>query len=85
MQWIKKNLTLPVAITLVVLAAGFISAFAVFGVHAEDPKKHLTREVLQREYIPRTELDHRLEGAQRERQQIRAGVERIEAILLNQQ
>ena len=77
MKWIKRNLTLPVAITLAVLAAGIISTFAVLGVHAEDPQKHLTREVLQHEYVPRTELDHRMDDMQMEQRQIRDGVKRI--------
>ena len=83
MKWIRKHMTLPVAVTLLTLAVGAIGTVAVLGAHAEDNQKHLTREVLQHEYVPRTELDHRLDDMQMEQKQIRDGVNRIESILLN--
>jgi hypothetical protein len=83
MKWIRKHMTLPVAITLATLLAGAIGTVAVLGAHAESTEKHLTREVLQHEYVPRTELDHRMEDMQMEQRQIRDGVKRIESILLN--
>ena len=85
MKWLKKHMTLPVAITLLTLAVGAIGTVAVLGAHAESQEKHLTREVLQHEYVPRTELDHRLDDMQMEQKQIREGVKRIEDILLNEQ
>jgi hypothetical protein len=85
MKWIRKHMTLPVAVTLATLLAGAIATTAVLGVHAEDTKQHLTREVLQREYVPRTELDHRMEDMQTEQKQIREGVIRIETFLLENQ
>lgn len=85
MKWIRKHMTLPVAVTLAALLAGAIGTVAVLGAHAEDGQRHLTREVLQREYVPRTELDYRLDDMQLEQRQIREGVIRIESILLNQE
>jgi hypothetical protein len=85
MKWIKQNLTLSLVLSLVLALCAAGAVLVRAQVHAEDAQKHLTREVLQREYVPRTELDYRLDDMQQEQKQIRDGVERIESILLNEQ
>lgn len=57
----KKNFFLA-WIPLVLIAVGAIVAFVRVQTHAEDPLKHLTRQTLQQEYVPRTEIDYRLEA-----------------------
>ena len=57
----KKSLFLA-WLPALLIAAGAIVAFVRVQTHAEDPAKHLTRETLQEEYVPRTEVDHRFEA-----------------------
>lgn len=49
-------------IPALLLAAGLIAAFVRVQAHTEDEAKHLTREILGHEYVPRMELDYRLDA-----------------------
>lgn len=57
-----KKITWMALIPALVLAVGLVAAFVRVQAHTEDSAKHLTREILQDEYVPRQELDHRLDA-----------------------
>lgn len=58
----KKKIAWLAFIPALVLAVGLIAAFVRVQVHAQDDKQHLTRQEMQEEYVPRNELDHRLDA-----------------------
>jgi hypothetical protein len=62
MQWIKKNITLALVVTLLTVGAGAVATITTLKVHAQDTKQHITREVLDEDFVPRTELDYRLDA-----------------------
>ncbi len=73
----KKKFTWLALVPIAVLAVGIIVAFVRVQVHAEDVKQHMTREVLQEEYVPRNELDHRLDAQMKVLTDIRDDVKEL--------
>lgn len=61
-------------LTIILAAIGGVAAFVRVQNHAVDPAQHLTRETLQREYVPRQELDHRLDAQDRDLEDIKQGI-----------
>lgn len=70
----KGTWTVGAILALVLALGGGMAAFVRTQVHAEDSKQHLTREVLQQEYVPRQELDHRLTAQDKALEQIQQSI-----------
>lgn len=63
MNWIKKNVSwLGATLGILVLVGGFAATIARLEAHAATAGKHLTRQALQQEYVPRPELERTQEG-----------------------
>ena len=83
MQWLKKQITLPVAITLGTLFLGAVGTFFVLVAHAEDVTKHVTPMQLQQTYVPRSELDVREKALDEKLNMIHQDVKTKQQILLD--
>jgi uncharacterized protein HemX len=74
----KASVSWGILLTLALAIAGGLTAFTKVQVHAEDPAKHVTREHLQHEYVPRQELDHRLDAQDKALDQIQGTLDQIQ-------
>jgi hypothetical protein len=68
-------------IPALVLVAGIVASFVRVQVYASNANQQLTN--LEEKYVPRTELDHRMESIQSDVTDIKEGVERIERLHMN--
>jgi hypothetical protein len=73
----KASVSIGVLVSMAVVAAGLIAAFVRVQTHAEDPQQHITREHLQEEYVPRRELDHRLDAQDRALDKIQRSIDNL--------
>lgn len=80
MQWIKKNLTLAVVLSLLVIGASALTAFTTLQVQAGE---HLDRQELSQEYVPRPEVDARDEAFQEKLDLIHEDVKENQRLLID--
>jgi hypothetical protein len=69
-----KKLAWLALIPAVVLVVGIIAAFVRVQTHADDNQQHVTRHELQEDFVPRNELDHRLDAQMRLMEDIHSDV-----------
>ena len=74
----SKKIACLSLIPAIVLAAGIIASFVRVQVYASNANRELQN--LDKKYVPRTELDHRLDAMHEDIVDIKEGVDRIEKI-----
>ena len=80
MQWLKKNLTLAIVLSLLVIGASALTAFTTLQVQAG---QHLDRQELSQEYVPRLEIDAREEAFQDKLDLIHEDVKENQRLLID--